>query len=295
MNRVAWLIFAGLVAAVGIGFLGFTTWEKQVALLRAEATAAELRAQADTRKARTVEVEQLLGQARERADALAREMAQATNTQQRLETEMRDALQSRDVAVSELQGKLMVTIVDRILFDSGEAQLKPEGMRVLDQVAGVLSGFTNRQVQVFGHTDNRPIRLKFPSNWELSAARAVAAVRHLNERAGVEARRLSAVGCGEFQPIADNSTAEGRARNRRIALVVLPEQFVPTDVLRDDAAISGMLTNTPASVPTTNPPLPGLSTDAAPVENRTNIPPVERAGPATNAPAAGVLSDEPRP
>ena len=88
---------------------------------------------------------------------------------------------------------------------------------------------------MIGHTDNVPIRAsargRFPSNWELSTARATAAVRFLGEKAGVDPRRLGAVGYGEFHPIADNATPDGRAKNRRIALVVLSEELVGADTL----------------------------------------------------------------
>lgn len=157
---------------------------------------------------------------------LAEENRLATENRRKLEDEMREALQSRDVTISELAGKLTVSILDRVLFASGEAEIKAEGQEVLRKVAGVLKQFPDRQIQVIGHTDNVPIRTaRFPSNWELSTARAMAAVRFLTEQAGVDAGRLGAVGQGEFHPVADNGTAEGRAKNRRIAIVVLPELF----------------------------------------------------------------------
>ncbi len=254
MNRDAWFVFAGLAAALALGLLGTSAWKKNEELHTERARLQEMSAIAQQQSARLAAAEQQLATAKSKAEALAHEMAGATNIQQRLESEMRAALQSRDVAISELHGRLTVNILDRILFDSGEASLKPEGMKVLDQVATVLAGFTNRQIQVFGHTDNVPIRLKFASNWELSTARALAAVRYLSEKSSVDPRRLSAVGCGEHQPIADNSTQDGRARNRRIALVVLPEQFVPTDVLS---------TNVPSGNAQTNNPAPALKTEAA--------------------------------
>jgi chemotaxis protein MotB len=153
--------------------------------------------------------------------------------QKGLEDQMRAALESRDVTISELQGRLTVNIVDRILFDSGEAVLKEEGEKLLSQIASVLAQHTNRQVHVIGHTDNVPIRRKFASNWELSTARATAAVRFLQEHAGVDPRRLAAVGCGEFRPIAPNTSAEGRAKNRRIEVVVLPLE-VSAPVTREE-------------------------------------------------------------
>ncbi|MGE3310799.1 MAG: OmpA family protein [Limisphaerales bacterium] len=230
MNREAWLMFLGLAVASAVGVLGFAAWKKNQELDEARVALASARQAAEQRAAHLAEASHALQLERQRAEALARDFATITNTQKRLESEMRAALESRDVAISELRGNLTVNILDRILFDSGEATLKPSGMQVLDEVAKVLARFESRQIQVFGHTDNVPIRLKYPSNWELSTARAVSAVRYLTEKAGVDPRSLSAVGCGEFQPIADNATAEGRAKNRRIALVVLPEQFSPTDV-----------------------------------------------------------------
>ena len=126
----------------------------------------------------------------------------------------------------------MVNILDRVLFDSGEAELKPDGAAVLRKVAGLLQQHTNLQVHVIGHTDNVPIRSgrsRFASNWELSTSRAIAAVRFLTEKAGIDPRRLGAVGYGEFRPVADNSTAEGRARNRRIAITILSEELAGSD------------------------------------------------------------------
>jgi chemotaxis protein MotB len=176
-----------------------------------------------------------LEESKERIQKLTLEKEESALAQRNLEAQMRAALESKDVTISELQGKLTVNILDRILFDSGEAAVKPEGQAVLDQIGKVLSNYPNRQIQVIGHTDNVPIRWRigapFQSNWELSAARAIAAVRYLSERAGVDPRRLGAVGYGEYHPIADNNTAEGRAKNRRIALVVAPEELLASDLM----------------------------------------------------------------
>jgi chemotaxis protein MotB len=182
---------------------------------------------------RTEEIEARLQAAESRvaellaeADELKRANEAATSAQQSLESQMREALASKDITISELQGQLTLSILDRILFDSGQAVIKPEGQEVLRKLAAVLDQFPNRQIHVTGHTDNVPIHTaQFPSNWELSAARALAAVRFLVEEAGVNPTRLAAVANGEFQPVADNATPEGRAKNRRIAIVVLPEVF----------------------------------------------------------------------
>jgi chemotaxis protein MotB len=153
-----------------------------------------------------------------------------------LEEEMRAALESRDVTISELQGKLTVNILDRVLFDSGEAELKPDGANVLRKVAAILAQHQKATIHVVGHTDNVPIRAsaraRFASNWELSTTRATAAVRFLTESCGLDPRRLGAVGYGEFRPVADNATAEGRARNRRIAITIASEELAGADTAR---------------------------------------------------------------
>ena len=184
---------------------------------------------------------------------------------QNLEKEMRADLESKDVTISNLKGKLTVNIVDRVLFDSGEAVLKPDGQAVLQKVADLLAKHPELKIHVIGHTDNVPIRMgphsRFVSNWELSTARALAAVHFLTEQAGVDARRLGAVGYGEFRPIADNATAEGRAKNRRIAITVLPDELAGAD-----------------TAPTAQ-PLPN-----APVVSVTNVPPVAEAIPSATSP-----------
>ncbi len=163
-------------------------------------------------------------------DDLQSEKAATSQLAKSLEDEMRSALESKDVTISKLQGKLTVSILDRVLFDSGEADLKPAGETVMRQMAALLAEHPNLKIHVIGHTDNVPIkpdaRGKFASNWELSTARALAAVHFLTERAGVDARRVGAVGYGEFRPVADNTTAEGRAKNRRIAIVILPDELM---------------------------------------------------------------------
>jgi chemotaxis protein MotB len=183
---------------------------------------------------------------------LAQEKAQTVQSARSLEDQLRAELESKDVTISQLQGKLTVNILDRILFDSGEAILKPDGEAVLQKVASILTQHPEIKVHVIGHTDNVPIRVtarsRFPSNWELSTERALAAVRFLTERAGVPPQRLGAVGYGEFRPVADNATVEGRARNRRIAITILPDELVGADTVPTTtiAPSSGSPTNLPA-------------------------------------------------
>lgn len=164
---------------------------------------------------------------------LEQEKAMTAQMAHSLENEMRADLESKDVTISKLQGKLTVNILDRVLFDSGEAILKPAGESVIRKIAALLAAHPNLKIHVIGHTDNIPVRptarTKFASNWELSTAHALAAVHFLTESAGVDARRVGAVGYGEFRPIADNSTAEGRSKNRRIAITILPDELAAAD------------------------------------------------------------------
>ena len=183
---------------------------------------------------------------------LEQEKAAAALMAKGLEDEMRADLESKDVTISKLQGKLTVNILDRVMFDSGEAILKPDGAAVMRKIAALLAEHQNLKIHVIGHTDNLPIRNRFASNWELSTARALAAVHFLTEKAGVDPRRVGAVGYGEFRPIADNATAEGRARNRRIAITILPDELAAADTV---AAPKPEAAKAPLAPPPVEPPL----------------------------------------
>ena len=162
---------------------------------------------------------------------LEKEKTDAAQMAKGLEDEMRSDLESKDVTISNLKGKLTVNILDRVMFDSGEAVLKPDGESVMRKVAALLAAHPAIKIHVIGHTDNIPIRTRFASNWELSVARALSAVHFLTEKAGVDPRRVGAVGYGEYRPIADNSTPEGRSQNRRIAITILPDELATADVV----------------------------------------------------------------
>ncbi|WP_406833098.1 OmpA family protein [Pedococcus sp. KACC 23699] len=115
-------------------------------------------------------------------------------------------------------GLVVNVVTDRVLFDAGEATLRPEGRKVLDAVAPILKTLPN-ELTVEGHTDNVPISGQFPSNWELSTERATTVLRYVLTR-GVNGTRISASGYADQRPLSSNATAAGRARNRRVAIVV---------------------------------------------------------------------------
>jgi len=265
MPKETWIIASVLTAALLLGLLGLASWEKKREVEKVRAELAEAQAAATKAEAEAADLKGKLAESQARIEDLQKENTMVVHTHQSLEDEMRNALESKDVTISQLQGKLTVSILDRVMFDSGEAELKPAGAAVLRKVAAVLAQHPNLKIHVIGHTDNVPIRAmarsRFPSNWELSTARATAAVRFLTENAGVDPRRLGAVGYGEFRPVADNSTPEGRARNRRIAITILSEELAGADtvpaITPKTPAVPGssaIATNAAAAAPTR--PLP---------------------------------------
>ena len=138
---------------------------------------------------------------------------------------MKSEIEDGQVTITELQGRLTVNMVDAILFDSGRADIKPEGRQVLQKVAEVIGQVEDKAIRVEGHTDNVKVggalARAFPSNWELSAARAINVARYL-QRLGVDPALLSAAAYGEHRPVSENDTAEGRTKNRRIEIVLVP-------------------------------------------------------------------------
>lgn len=244
MPKNTWWIASLLTSLLLVGVTGFYAKKTKLELENARTELAEIRKTADETGAHAERLIAGLEESKGQIEKLLKEKEEVTQAQKNLESQMRSALESKDVTISELQGRLTVDILDRILFDSGEATLKPEGQAVLDKIAQVLALYPSRQIQVIGHTDNVPIRYNsknpYHTNWELSVGRALAAVRYLTEKAGVDPRRLGAVGYGEHHPIADNSTAEGRAKNRRIALVIMPEELAPTDIIPGTASTNAL-------------------------------------------------------
>jgi chemotaxis protein MotB len=134
---------------------------------------------------------------------------------------------NRVQTVIERRGLVVRVLTDKLLFDSGQATLQAEGQPLLEEVAQLLNVDKSHPITVEGHTDNEPIATaEFPSNWELSTARATTVVRFLIAH-GVSAGRLGAVGYADLHPIDSNATAAGRARNRRVDIVLMRLNPVP--------------------------------------------------------------------
>lgn len=144
--------------------------------------------------------------------------------------EIRDALfdciTEGGLQIKEEPRGLVITFVEQILFDSGKADIKEAALPILEQVGRILRKYFHRMVKIDGHTDNLPIHTEcFPSNWELSATRATNVLRWLQEHEYLDPTMSSASGYGEYRPVASNDTPEGRAKNRRVEIVLLPEEY----------------------------------------------------------------------
>src|SRR2546423_12916145 len=128
--------------------------------------------------------------------------------------------------VRQYKDMLTVDVAEQLFFDSGRATLKDTGKDVLKKVGDALKGYEDKVIRVVGHTDNVPIKTKvFPSNWELSVARATTVVRYLQE-VGIPPERMVASGRAEYQPVAENDTPEGRKKNRRIEITLIDKNLV---------------------------------------------------------------------
>lgn len=239
--RGPWLLLLLVLGAVGYGAnWGWKERERLLGLLdRASADQQALR-QLQARLS-TLESEHAAVLAERQAleknlQAKDSALAELKDTHDKISERMKEEIARGEIALTQADGRLKVDLVDRILFDSGDAKISRRGEEVLARVGSILAHLPDRQVQVSGHTDNQPItgKLKeqFPTNWELSVSRALNVVRFLEDKAQVPAERLVASGHGEHQPIARNNTAAGRARNRRIEILLTPE-LAPHRVAKD--------------------------------------------------------------
>ena len=217
-------------------------YEKKSQQLQSELTTTQ--AELEAKKNKIDLLEDTIDEVQERATNLneAKAKAEAEATKLRLEeqrrqeelkrkeeefrdlrAELQKEIDAKEITITTLKGQLTVNLMDKILFDSGKAEIKTDGKRVLDKIAKTfLNRFPDREIRVEGHTDNVPFRGSVLNNWDLSTQRAISAVRYLQTRAGVDPARLAAVGYAYYRPIDTNKTRDGRARNRRIEIIVMP-------------------------------------------------------------------------
>jgi chemotaxis protein MotB len=241
--RGAWaLLVLVLIACGALGWYGWQLLQKAQEsadraiqtrddLQRGSEAAARERADLEKKLAEAIAArdealtkQKSLEQSLEQTEAeLARLKATADSLQEKLKAEIKQG----DIKLSQSGDRIQVDLVDKVLFDSGEAALSKRGEEVLGRVAQVLKTIDDRQIQVSGHTDDSPItneelKKQFPTNWELSVARAVNVVRYLTETGGVKPKNVLAAGYGQYHPVAANANPKGRAANRRIEILLTP-------------------------------------------------------------------------
>lgn len=182
-------------------------------------------------------LQQQLDESRKSIDKLQRELdkeqvarearlAKVRQTYEELVGALEEEIERGELTISNLEGKLTVNLLNQILFSSGETQLRDEGKKVLRSLGDVLARFPDRALQIAGHTDNVPIssslKERYPTNWELSTARATSVIHFLQQEVGLPGDRLIAAGLSQYQPVATNNTPEGRSQNRRIEILLVP-------------------------------------------------------------------------
>lgn len=194
---------------------GCTNWEKKYQALSVEHE--NLKGLLDRERSEKGQLADRISQDQMTIEELQRQIEESSKTP----ADVTGFGEGYDVAFDPSAGTITVTLPNAILFDSGKAELKRATSTELDHIRSVLRDkYAGKQVDVVGHTDTDPIKKsKWKDNWELSAQRALSVLRYLVKR-GISEKDIQAVGCGESQPIASNSNASGKAKNRRVEIVV---------------------------------------------------------------------------
>ena len=171
-----------------------------------------------------VENDKLSGDVSELQKAKEEKVKEVSGTYEQLLANMKNEIAQGQVTISELKGKLTVNMEAAILFDSGRADVKPEGLDILKKMVETLKNVSDKAIRIEGHTDviqiTGALTRTFPTNWELAAARAINVTKFMQQQ-GIDPRNLSAAAFAEHKPVADNDTKEGRAKNRRIEITLV--------------------------------------------------------------------------
>ncbi|HET6347804.1 MAG TPA: OmpA family protein [Candidatus Krumholzibacteria bacterium] len=178
-----------------------------------------------------------------RNDQLQQQLGDQKKMTDDLNTQLADLQEQKRVLIQERDGLTQITLNGSATFPSANADLSRDGKEAIDRVWSVLQNYPDRHILVEGHTDDRPIRPDyrhvFASNWDLSSARALAVLHYIEHKYGPQPDRLSAVGYGEFRPVADNSTRAGRAQNRRVVITVGSKMDIQQRQIQADSLTVG--------------------------------------------------------
>ena len=243
MNRRR-LHAAGAVVAAAVmagGCVSQGTYDKLEADKNQEIDALQkqrsgLQGQVQALQSQKTSLEQQQADLRRQIDALEQQKTQLLTASQQtlsqydsLVKNLTEEVKKGELQVRQYKDMLTVDVAEQLFFDSGRANLKDTGKAVLKKVGAALKGYEDKVIRIVGHTDNVPISKSaqkvFPSNWELSVARATTVVRYLQE-VGIPPERMIASGRAEYQPIAENDSAEGGKKNRRIEITLIDKNLV---------------------------------------------------------------------
>jgi chemotaxis protein MotB len=175
----------------------------------------------------------------QKIEELSKRLDELEQAKRLLEDSLSQEIKDKQVRLQMMEKGLVISVVGDVLFDSGKSKIRPEAHSILDKVASVLGeNVPQLNVGIEGHTDNEPIRFSaWKSNWELSAARALSVLHYLVDNKGILPSRVSAIGYGEYRPVATNDTKEGRQLNRRVEIVILPEGITKTKETPQDTLV----------------------------------------------------------
>ena len=232
MHKASWVFLLAVSLMLTAGCKKDELRAKDARIAELEAQGAETGASFDQCKKDRENLNKLVkgytGEINAMEAALAEAAAREARAAKRLEEynsmlkQLKSMIDSGKLNVRIVRNKMVIELPEAVLFASGSAKLKKEGIRVLAELGPVLASLQGREFQVGGHTDNKPIKTKrFPSNWELSGARSIDVTQLLIEY-GVPGNRISAAAYADTQPTESNDTAEGRAKNRRIEIALQP-------------------------------------------------------------------------
>ncbi|HIJ57308.1 MAG TPA: OmpA family protein [Deltaproteobacteria bacterium] len=195
-------------------------------LQTAQSQVVNLKGMVEQARAEQVVMSKQLSNIESEKAEMALKLADAKKTYDTLIRELHDKIETKETVIKDCEKKFSVTFIDRVLFHSGRASIMTEGREILKKAGDILSEMRFGVIRIAGHTDNVPIRRewreRYPTNWELSSARAAAVARFFQKASNVAPEKMEVVGFGSTRPIASNATSEGQAKNRRVEITIVP-------------------------------------------------------------------------